>query len=256
MLLRRITTHVKEQNWAAIGIDFVIVVVGVFIGIQVSNWNETRMEAEKSATYIERLREDLDENVKDFSDRKAYFSQVRKHALAALEALEASKTDLNEQFIVDIYQASQYMPRELGRDTYNEILSVGALNSDSEQAIRKRLSNFYRSITAQQVNVNADVPYRDLIRGIIPYEVQSTIRGLCREVDTVDEMGEPRLALPTTCSLNLTETQIADAIMAIKKADVKIALIHRLSQLDIMLRGINQVIERAMLLDDYLDNVK
>ena len=37
MILRRITEHVKAQNWFAVAIDFVIVVVGVFIGIQVSN---------------------------------------------------------------------------------------------------------------------------------------------------------------------------------------------------------------------------
>lgn len=42
MLLRRISSHVNEQNWFAVGIDFVIVVVGVFIGIQVSNWNESQ----------------------------------------------------------------------------------------------------------------------------------------------------------------------------------------------------------------------
>ena len=42
MRLRRINEHVKTQNWFAVGLDFVIVVVGVFIGIQVSNWNEAR----------------------------------------------------------------------------------------------------------------------------------------------------------------------------------------------------------------------
>ncbi len=33
MILRRITEHVNAQNWFAIGLDFLIVVVGVFIGI-------------------------------------------------------------------------------------------------------------------------------------------------------------------------------------------------------------------------------
>ena len=33
MLLRRVMEHVRDQNWAAVAIDFVIVVVGVFIGI-------------------------------------------------------------------------------------------------------------------------------------------------------------------------------------------------------------------------------
>jgi len=44
MILRRVTEHVKAQNWLAVGIDFLIVVVGVFIGIQVANWNEGRIE--------------------------------------------------------------------------------------------------------------------------------------------------------------------------------------------------------------------
>ena len=44
MLLRRITEHVRAQNWIAIGIDFMIVVIGVFIGIQVANWNDLQEE--------------------------------------------------------------------------------------------------------------------------------------------------------------------------------------------------------------------
>ena len=44
MILRRITEHVKTQNWFAVGIDFCIVVIGVFIGIQVANWNEAQAD--------------------------------------------------------------------------------------------------------------------------------------------------------------------------------------------------------------------
>ncbi|MCC6788995.1 MAG: hypothetical protein IT547_14270, partial [Hyphomonadaceae bacterium] len=44
MILRRVMEHLRKQEWTAIGIDFVIVVLGVFVGIQVSNWNEGRLE--------------------------------------------------------------------------------------------------------------------------------------------------------------------------------------------------------------------
>ena len=40
MLLRRVTKDVRNQNWVAIGIDFAIVVIGVFIGLQATSWNE------------------------------------------------------------------------------------------------------------------------------------------------------------------------------------------------------------------------
>ena len=39
MILARVIEHVKAQNWTAVALDFFIVVMGVFIGIQVSNWN-------------------------------------------------------------------------------------------------------------------------------------------------------------------------------------------------------------------------
>jgi hypothetical protein len=55
LLLRRITKHVHDQNWFAVGIDFFIVVFGVFLGIQVANWNENRTEDCREQLYLERL---------------------------------------------------------------------------------------------------------------------------------------------------------------------------------------------------------
>lgn len=59
MLLRRVLKHVKEQHWTAIGIDFLIVVLGVFVGIQVSNWNEARIERELVRGHLSEIAEDL-----------------------------------------------------------------------------------------------------------------------------------------------------------------------------------------------------
>ncbi|WP_411818416.1 DUF6090 family protein [Hyphococcus sp. DH-69] len=63
MLLRRITEHVKAQNWTAVALDFVIVVVGVFIGIQVSNWNAARVDHVREARYLNNLAVEIREEV-------------------------------------------------------------------------------------------------------------------------------------------------------------------------------------------------
>lgn len=57
--LLRVADHVREQNWTAIAIDFAIVVLGVFVGIQVANWNEERQQTTLQTQYLERLRIDL-----------------------------------------------------------------------------------------------------------------------------------------------------------------------------------------------------
>ena len=63
MLLRRITKDVKDQNWFAVGIDFCIVVVGVFIGIQVANWNDERQDRVDEVYYLERILTDIDDSI-------------------------------------------------------------------------------------------------------------------------------------------------------------------------------------------------
>ena len=63
MLLRRITKHVKDQNWFAVGIDFIIVVIGVFIGIQVANWNNARSDAQREQQVLVELLDDLRQDV-------------------------------------------------------------------------------------------------------------------------------------------------------------------------------------------------
>ena len=59
MLLRRITEHVKAQNWTAVALDFFIVVIGVFIGIQVANWNDARKDRADEAIFLQELHNDI-----------------------------------------------------------------------------------------------------------------------------------------------------------------------------------------------------
>jgi len=46
MLLRRVREHVTAHNWLAVSVDLIIVVLGVFLGIQLSNWNAERLAHE------------------------------------------------------------------------------------------------------------------------------------------------------------------------------------------------------------------
>lgn len=60
MLLRKVTMHLRKQNWTAVLIDFVIVVVGVFVGLQVQDWNEYRKERSEEQRLLVRLLEETE----------------------------------------------------------------------------------------------------------------------------------------------------------------------------------------------------
>ncbi len=66
MLLRRITKHVKDQNWTAVGIDFFIVVVGVFIGIQVANWNDAQGDRHREILILQNIANDIRSDIASY----------------------------------------------------------------------------------------------------------------------------------------------------------------------------------------------
>jgi hypothetical protein len=72
MLLRRMTQHVTDQNWFAVGLDFVIVVAGVFLGIQIGNWNADAALSRKAVVLERQLVFELADEVIDYRARLLY----------------------------------------------------------------------------------------------------------------------------------------------------------------------------------------
>jgi len=77
MILRRVIAHVRKQEWSAIGVDFVIVVFGVFFGIQVANWNEARQDRARERVYLKRIASELEDSISDI-ERSHKLAQSRQ----------------------------------------------------------------------------------------------------------------------------------------------------------------------------------
>jgi len=60
MILRRVIKHVRNQEWTAVFLDFLIVVVGVFVGLQVQDWNTARVDGEREQILLSRLTADFE----------------------------------------------------------------------------------------------------------------------------------------------------------------------------------------------------
>ena len=48
MILRRLSDAFRKQDWFTVAVEILIVLLGVFLGLQVNNWNEARAEGERS----------------------------------------------------------------------------------------------------------------------------------------------------------------------------------------------------------------
>ncbi|HKJ75194.1 MAG TPA: hypothetical protein VKA19_13855 [Alphaproteobacteria bacterium] len=118
MILSRVIHHVKNQQWTAVFLDFVIVVLGVVIGIQVSNWNQARADDRRTKAILAAISADLG----DYARTSGDFVNRVSQGLAAFEAARARGE-----------QPAPYFFRVRG--SYNPPLSVW------EVALRSDLSN-------------------------------------------------------------------------------------------------------------------
>jgi hypothetical protein len=252
MIPRRLYEHVKSHNWFAVAIDFVIVVVGVFIGIQVSNWNAERREQQAARAYIERIREDIAGSGLSAQNALEFYRGIKTHALAALNGFEKPQGELGEQFLIDAYQASLGFTRSVERSTYDEILSIGAMNSIRNLEVRRRIVIHYKTVEATEEMLRIRVPYGDNLRRYMPYAVQAAANERCRTDSVVDTRGFATLKLRRNCDLELPSETVVAGIAEIRILELKRDLVRRLADLDMKLALYQRVIDRGQTLDEFL----
>ncbi|NVJ65943.1 MAG: hypothetical protein HWE16_05590 [Gammaproteobacteria bacterium] len=185
MLLRRITQHIKNQNWFAVFIDFVIVVVGVFIGIQVANWNERINDKKRAENYKVRLIEEMTNNRNTLFARQDSFAQQIEYGLAAMEHSQMPISDEAAWSIIrDFFQISHVFTITIQRGTYDEIINSGDLALLEDQNLVNNLSDFYSFSGFSSIQI---IPrYRENVRRIIPFELQKYFQTQCYKVTIPD----------------------------------------------------------------------
>jgi len=130
MILRSITKHVREQNWLAVGIDFLIVIVGVFIGIQVANWNESRLEAQEEVLLVDRIRADF-ERIEEDAERSLAYHQARASDLKILvRSLRRGSLADEDRLAVEraLFLGPAFQTSADNSGTFTELLSSGRAN--------------------------------------------------------------------------------------------------------------------------------
>jgi hypothetical protein len=154
MNLRRIVEHVRKLDWPAFGIELLVVIVGVFIGLQVSNWNVEREARQRGAMFAERLKADLREEAWYYQLQIEYSRDVLASAERAVDALSGRSDDSNETLLISAYRATQYKQRARRRATYDELVSTGTLGLIKSQTLRNTALQVYNLMQGLQAIAN------------------------------------------------------------------------------------------------------
>lgn len=187
MILRRISEHVKAQDWFAVGVDLVIVVVGVFIGLQVQQWADAQRQDRLERAYTARLRTE----VLNLMATRTPLVEARNRFNAGLATTTQALHDEEPRVLSDFECASVAYSYAISNPTDDlavliELQSTGQLSVFSSprvaaalgafMLVRARSRDSQAGITRSQLNLHLRHP--DLVRVTAPSAFDSATRTL------------------------------------------------------------------------------
>jgi hypothetical protein len=161
LILRKIAEALKSQSWFTVILEVLIVVVGIFAGLQVDSWNESLKDRAKERTYLNRLQVDINRDAEllgqSISQSKRRTDRIvyAWRALGDLSLIDGSPC----KFVAGIQRASFNFFPVLYNYTFSEIVSSGHLELIRSSELKDELSRYYVAHKSAEQWMDS---YRDL----------------------------------------------------------------------------------------------
>jgi hypothetical protein len=183
MAVARLSRRLREHDWFAATIEVLIVIVGILVALQVSNWNADRQERRLARAYEQRLHEELQSDLRNIALTQEFWQKVADYQAAASRHAETGAFADGSAWktLLAYYQSSQLRPFELEDTAFTELRYAGELRLLSDPTLSKGLADYYRQTgTGMTGEILRHAPeYRVRIRGLVPYAVQEYIWAKC-----------------------------------------------------------------------------
>ena len=144
MILRRVIEHFRKQEWTAIFLDFVIVVLGVFVGVQVNSLVGDGADRRRERSYLIGLREDFTVISTELEDDAETFADI---ALQMKFLLDQSRMETPEASTAELNEAARLLIRMEGTpiisSTYATMTGSGDLELIRSKKVKDALTGFF-----------------------------------------------------------------------------------------------------------------
>jgi hypothetical protein len=145
MVLRRILQQLREQNWSAIAVEFVLLVLGVFLGLQAQEWASERADRVEERALLAGLRAEFVEASAELTRQVEKHRRIEADVTYVIDALDAAARDgASHARVLDrrVAWALVGTTTQLSQGELRGMLSSGRLPLIRNPALRKALANW------------------------------------------------------------------------------------------------------------------
>ena len=157
MLLKRINSHIKKQDWLAVSLDLVVVIFGIFIALQATDWNNERLNKIEEDKYLTRLFDDFTQSIND----NQYAIEVIENWKTAHTNATASlknrllKEEDKEQFETSLQSILFILSPRMALGTIQELMSTGKLSIIQSDDVLKSVLKSQEEFTVYKSRFNS-----------------------------------------------------------------------------------------------------
>ena len=174
MILRRLTHAIREQNWFALVLELVVVVIGIFIGLEVNDWNQQRIERQSDqralALFVDELELMLDEARIDLRDVTAAMQDLSSGTEIALNC--AATDEERTRLIAAIGSTLNWRVADVRPSGLAEIGNSGTLARLGNPELSRAVGSVHQSIKTIDDSMDFIAPQYDRAwQMLLPYLV-------------------------------------------------------------------------------------
>lgn len=131
----------RHQDWGIAALDFLIVVAGIFVALQVDSWNDRRIDRTYERQMKKNLHEEFSVTLQEGARMLSLIESARDSTGRIIDAIRngAAPTDVGS-FSQDIYRANWVFDSPTGSSTHSELLATGGISKLEDQSIRDALN--------------------------------------------------------------------------------------------------------------------
>ena len=151
MILRRLSESIRRQDWFAVLIEFLVVVAGIFAGLQANDWAQERQDRKQEGAALERLfleAEDAYQLLDGYVQHTLRLNQMRRNAIQFVDS-DAPLPENDLPLKIGINTLAIFPPIFPVSVAYEELKSSGQMQLIRSAALRERLAMFHTELAFQ-----------------------------------------------------------------------------------------------------------
>jgi len=174
-VLKRISTFVRQHDWFAVGIEVLVVIVGLMLAFQLDDWKEGIAERRQEQFYINRLIADVETDIPAIE----YAIALQSLRLEFVELLmdvsrdTAAATEKPVVFLGSVKQAAYTYTPVLTSHTFENLRSTGDLRLILDESVKSMMFDYYGFDASQYqfrpLQIDTEFRHFELAAGVLDH---------------------------------------------------------------------------------------